>query len=159
MSDNSAMEEYSEYVERFYEPDVTAYDFLCLLSALYASKGEFSFDRDRLISFISHCKNNSMFARLLSDINLKSNGISCYSCEFDEAIMKLRLGGILYTVSPERDSSICIALDTPASELIEERVAYRDEVTCFIDEFKEFEKSNQAVHNRTLGLAKNNEQK
>lgn len=76
MSNNNVMfKEHSEYIERFYNPEFTTYDLLTLFSALSASQKEYSFDRNNLISFIASCKKNSKFSRILSDVNLKSNGI------------------------------------------------------------------------------------
>lgn len=139
MSNNNVIfEEHNKYIERFYNPEFTTYDLLTLFSALSVSQKEYSFDRDNLISFIAYCKKNSKFARILSDVNLKNNGVFYYSEEFDEAIGKLKWGRILYTISPEQDSTICIFEDIPISELINTRMSYVDETICFIDEYKEF---------------------
>lgn len=69
MSNNNIMfEENSKYIERFYDPEFTAYDLLTLFSALSASQKEYSFDRNNLINFIASCKKNSKFSRILSDV-------------------------------------------------------------------------------------------
>lgn len=94
-----------------------------------------------------------MYTNLLNDIYLKSNGLFCHSEEFDEAIEKLKWGKILYTISPEQDSTIYIFHDIPISELIKPRAEYIDEVTNFIDEYRKFEINNQ-VHNNHLVLCK-----
>lgn len=138
---NVQFEEHNKYIERFYNSEFTAYDFLSLFSALYAMQKEYSFDRNNLIDFINFCKESLKFPNLLNDINLKSNGISSYSEEFDEAIGKLKWGRILYTVSPEQDSTISIFEDIPISELIEPRRNYLEEATCFVKEYNEFKKS------------------
>jgi len=159
MANNNVMfEEHSKYIEKFYNPEFTAYDLLTLFSALFASKKEYSFDRNNLVSFIASCKKNSKFSRILSDVNLKSNGIFYYSEEFDEAIGKLKWGRILYTVSPEQDSTICIFDDIPISELISPRMIYVDETTCFIEEYKEFE-INKKTPNATLVLNRSTQKK
>lgn len=152
MSNNSIMfEEHSKYIERFYNPEVTTYDLLTLFSTLFVSQKEYSFDRENLLNFIASCKKNSKFVRILSDVNLKSNGIFYYSEEFDEAISKLKWGRILYTVSPEQDSTISIFDDIPITELISPRMSYVDEVICFIEEYKEFE-INKKISNTALVL-------
>ncbi len=154
MSNNNVMfEEHSKYIKRFYNSEFTTYNLLTLFSALSAFQKEYSFDRDNLISFIASCKKNTKFTRILSDVNLKSNGIFYYSEEFDEAIAKLKCGRILYTVSPEQDSTICIFDDIPISELIRPRTNYVDETTCFIEEYKEFE-INKKIPKTTLVLDK-----
>lgn len=139
---NIQANEHNKYMERFYNPEVSAYDFLSLFSAIYALQNEFSFNRDNLINFIHFCKSNSKYKNLLTDINIKSNGISYYSEEFDEAIGKLKWGRILYTISPEQDARIFIFKDIPTKELIEPRKQYLEELNCFIVEYKEFKKKS-----------------
>lgn len=138
---NIQVNEHSKYMERFYNPEVSTYDFLSLFSAFYASQNEFSFDRDHLIHFMHFCKSNSKYKNLLTDINIKSNGISYYSEEFDEAIGKLKWGRILYTISPEQDARIFIFKDIPTKELIEPRKQYLEELNCFIEEYQNFNKN------------------
>lgn len=141
-----------EYIKRFDDPKFTAFDFLSLFSAVYASEKEYSFDRDDLIEFISQCKSNSSFTEILSDINLKSNGVSYYSEEFDEAIAKLKWGGILYTISPERDSKIYIFEGIPVSQLMEGRENYIDDMEHFTCEYRGLNINNSETRKRSLVL-------
>lgn len=145
---NVQFEKHNKYIERFDNPDFTAYDFLSLFSALNALQKEYSFDRDSLINFINFCKKGLKFSNLLNDIHLKSNGISYYSEEFDEAIGKLKWGNILYTISPERDSTICIFEDIPTSKLIEPRRNYLEEATCFVEEYNAFKKNANNIYQK-----------
>ena len=143
MTVNSVVfEEQKKYIERFYEPSFSAYDFVSLFSVLCATQNEYSFSRDNLIVFINFCKIHSKYDKLLGDINLKSNGIFYYSEEFDEAIAKLKWGKILYTVSPEQDSNVYIFENIPTEEIIKPRVNYLEEVSNFISEYKNFENNN-----------------
>lgn len=145
-----------KYIDKFYSPNFTAYDFLTLLSSLYASNKEYSFDRDILVKFIGYCKSNSKFIDLLNNINLKSNGVSYYSEEFDEAITKLKWARILYTISPESDSIIYIFKNIPIADLVNSRQRYIDEMINFIDEYKTFIiKTTNKKYNCSLTFKKN----
>lgn len=102
------MTEHEKYIARFYEPEFTAYEFMCTFCVLKAMQNKFEFYRDDLLDYIKICKDNNQFQDLLEDIHLKSNGIHFYSEDLEEAITKLKFGDILYTCSPERDSKIYI---------------------------------------------------
>lgn len=132
----------NQYNERFYECEFSSYDFMCLFCALSAAQRKYSFSRDNLIRFIEFCKANNQFTSLLDDIQLKRNGISSYSEELDEAIAKLKWGKVLYTVSPERDSSVSVFEDIPMSKLIEKRISYFDEMISFLYKYSDYELKN-----------------
>jgi len=136
-------------VQEFKEPEFSSYDFLCLFCALNATQRNYSFNKDELIKCIKECKNNDLFTELLSDIKLKSNGIFSYSDNLDEAIAKLKWSRILYTISPEEDSTIHIFKDIPVGEFIKDRVSYFDAMISFIEEYKkrEFEARSTAYQN------------
>lgn len=136
-------DEQKKYLDRFYEPDFTAYEFLTAFSAIYASLGDYSFNRNAMIDFINHCKNNSLFTKILEDISLKSNGVSYYSENYEEAITRLRYGGILYTISPEHDSTVYIDEKLSITDLLKDKKKYIDDVTNFINEYKNFENENK----------------
>ena len=141
-------EQQNKYIEKFYDPKFSTYDFVSLFSALYAFEKKYSFNRDNLVEFINYCKQNSKFENLLSEINLKNNGASCYSEEFDEVIAKLKWGKILYTISPEQDSTIYIFENIPVEKLINPRSTYLEEANNFIREYNDFEFNK--VSNTTL---------
>lgn len=128
-----------KYIERFYDPPFSPYDFLSLFSALYASEKDYSFSRDELIAFIDICKKSGKYSDLVGDIQLKSNGIYSYSEDLDEAVVKLKWAKILYTVSPERDSRIYIFEDIPFTELMRGKDDFINQMTDFIGRFKEYE--------------------
>ena len=131
-----------KYLDRFYEVAFTASDCLEVFIAIYASLGDYSFNRDRLINFINYCKNNSMFTNILEDITLKTNGVSFYSENFEEAITRLKFSGVLYTISPEQDGTIYINKNFSITDLLKNKTNYIDDVTNFINEYKKFEKEN-----------------
>ncbi|MBE6160529.1 MAG: hypothetical protein E7157_05755 [Lactobacillales bacterium] len=132
-----------KYIDKFYDPNFSAYDFMSLFSAISAEQKVYSFNEEELNKFIKECKDSSEFDNLLNDINFKSNGISYYSEELDEAITKLKFGNILYTITPQRDSIIYIFENTPFSKMIDSRRKYLDEATSFINKYKEFENKNE----------------
>ena len=136
------MENAKKYIESCYNPDFTAYDFVKLFSAVNAKQGKLSFDRDSLIKYIDICKQNDEFARLLSEINLKSNGINNYSEEFEDAIFLLKMANILYTVSPEKNSNIFISENIPFSEIVSKKKEYFEDMITFVDNYSGFEKGD-----------------
>lgn len=142
--DTNVSNERRKYLDMFSEPEVTAYDFMCLFSATCASQEKYIFDRDQLLAFIKSCKLNGQHSVLLQDINIKSNGVFDCSENYDEAIAKLKWAKILYTVSPEQDASIHIFEDTPCDELIKPRIQYADEMAQFVDNFHEYGTRGQA---------------
>lgn len=125
----------SPYINRFYQPKATSYDFMSLFCALLSKQQEYSFCREHLIEFIKSCQINRKYKDLLDDIRYKSNGVFNYSDDLDDAIFNLKLGGILYTISPERDSQIFISEDISAEELIKPRIKYVAVMAEFIDEY------------------------
>ena len=130
--------ELQDHLEKFYEPEFSPYDFMCLFTAINVTQKNLVFNKDSLIKFIRSCKRNNQFNRLLKDIHLKNNGIFDYSDDLDEAVQKLKIAGILYTISPESDASICIFENTSMAELIKDRLNYLDEMTNFIENYEKY---------------------
>ncbi len=129
------MNEKITYIDIFYQPKFTSYDFMSLFCAMLSIKQEYSCCMDHLIKFIKSSKTNRKYNDLLEDIRYKSNGVFDYSDDLDNAIFNLKLGCILYTISPEQDSQIYIFKDIPAEELIKPRIKYVDTMAEFIDEY------------------------
>lgn len=128
-----------QYLDMFYESKFSPYDFMCLFGALNASLKKYSFSRDKLIEFIKLCKDTNQFNMLLEDINIKSNGVFYFSEELDEAIVKLKNGGIFYTVSPEKDSTMMIFENIPIDELSDKRKDYTPTMSNFLSSYNDFE--------------------
>ncbi len=126
----------------------TSFDFICLFTGIYASQKTFEFNRDQLVNFIKECKDKKLFSNLLTKINIKTNGVTYYSQELEEEIQKLRLGFILYTIAPEKDSTIYIFEDTPIDLLLKERMNYYDEMIEFISKFNL--KKDESLSSRKL---------
>ena len=143
-----AGEEMANQENRFYQPEFSAYDFMCLFTVINVIQKTNAFDRDSLIKFISYCKNNNKFNQLLNDININSNGVFAYSNDLEEAIQKLRLSGLLYTISPESDAKIFIFENIQIANLIGKRIDYFDDMIKFIKNYKQFDLNNE--HERKL---------
>lgn len=143
-------EDKQPYIERFYNPIFSAYDFVSLFSAFYASQKEYSFIKDHLVDFISICKKHGKYDNLLGDIHLRSNGINSYSEALDEAVAKLKWARILYTISPEQDSTVYIFDNTPFAEMMKNKIDFLDEMTDFIGNFKGYEIENNAQFQKSI---------
>ena len=159
MSDLKEMTEHEKYIDRFYDPKFTAYDFMRTFCISYAIIDRFEFYRNDLLHYIKICKKNNQFNDLLEEIYLKSNGIHCYSEDLEEAMTKLKFGGILYTISPERDSKIYIHERIPLDACIETRDNL-EKMTEFIESFDEYtlqhESKNKIMKNlKKLFISKN----
>ncbi len=131
-------EETKNYVEKFYESEFSPYDFMCLFTAINLSQKNLVFNEEYLIKFIRNCKNNNQFNKLLNDIHLKNNGIFDYSDNLNEAIQKLKIADILYTISPKNDASIYIFEKTKMAKLIKDRLDYFDEMVSFIANYEKY---------------------
>lgn len=126
-----------KYLEHFYDPEFTSFDFMLLFSTINALQNNCSFNRDNLLKTIEICKSNNEYNDLLEEIKLKSNGIHSYSEELEEAITKLKYSGILYTISPEQDSTICIVENQELFESIQLRKDKKEEMTKFISKYND----------------------
>lgn len=132
-------EETEKYLEGLYEKKFSAYDFMCLFCAVCASQKQYKFNRDNLLDFIIKCKNEGKYMNLLNDIKFKNDGMFNYSNNYDEAIMKLKWCGMLWTKSPEKDTSVQISEDTDYIELIYNRIKYIGEFSGFFGQYKNYE--------------------
>ncbi len=87
------------YLARFYEPKVTAYEFLkCFFAFLKAGSVD-EVKRD-LISFLHEQKQNEKYKDVLDEINFRSNGICFYSDDVEDALFNLQNGGLLGKMNP-----------------------------------------------------------
>ena len=150
MSDFKEMTEHERYISRFYNPEFTAYEFMRTFCISYAIRAKFEFYRDELLDYIKICKDENQFNDLLEDIHLKSNGIHCYSEDLEEAMTKLKFAGILYTVSPERDSKIYIHERMPFDFLTQAHDKL-EKMYDFVESFDEYtlqQKSKKKVNGK-----------
>lgn len=89
----------NEYQERFYEPKVTAYEFMkCFFAYLYKEKID-NIERD-LVEFLRAQKKNTRNKDVLEEINFRTNGVNYYSDDLEDALFNLQNGGLLGKMNP-----------------------------------------------------------
>lgn len=128
-----------KYLSHFKEEDFSAYNFLCLFSAISYIKGEKKFDRDKLLSFIEINKMIKFYDELLYDIKIKNFS---YSENLEDAYSTLKWADVLYTISPEEDSTIYISDKIPLDDIITLRPKYYHVMEEFVEQFMIFTKGN-----------------
>lgn len=131
-------EKRKNYIDMFYEPDFSTYDFIFLFSAMSILEEQNCFNKGHLIAFIRICKSENKYRNILNDINFKNNGLFDYSEDINEAIAKLKWVKILYTIFPETDATVYIHDDIPTEDILRKRKDYIEEITTFINEYKTF---------------------
>ena len=122
------------------EENVTAYDFMTLFCAISSIKNNYSFSRNNLLSYIANCKETHKFKELLQSIQIKNNGVYNYSTVLEDAVFQLKQANVLYTISPEQDSSIYISSDISIQNIIKPRLQYLNEAVEFVNSFNKFER-------------------
>lgn len=130
--------------------EFSSYDFMSLFSAVCALEKKYSFKKDKLISFIRECKEQSMFSDLLDKIDIQTNNINFYSPDLNEAILSLRNDGMLYILLQNQESEVFIYKSMPYLYLIETQKNHLDDMKEFFREFIKFEiqKNNQNIKRR-----------
>lgn len=131
-----------KYLDNFKEKEFSSYNFLCLFVGVSYIKGNKSFDRNKLLSFIEINKTIDFYTKILSDIKIKSNDIFFYSEELEEAYSKLKFLDILYTISPEVDSTIYIREDIPVNDIITLYSKYYGIMEEFVEKYIDYIKDN-----------------
>lgn len=87
------------YLSRFYDPKVTAYEFLKCFFAYLKRKGVEQIDRD-LAEFLQRQKDISENADVLEEISFRTNGVNYYSDDIENALFNLQNGGLLGKMNP-----------------------------------------------------------
>jgi hypothetical protein len=90
------------YLKRFHNPETTAYNFLNLFFAVLYHDGLRQYPRE-FSDIIHNAKQNPKYSRLLGDIHFRSNGVFWYSNQIEDGIFKLKLCGLIATLSPKDD--------------------------------------------------------
>lgn len=143
-----------KYLNSFYEARVIPYDFMILFCANNILNQNLTFNRDYLLDFIVECKNKNEYDTLLREIKIRSNGVFLYSERLENAIFQLKIAGVLYTISPERDASIHIRNDISACDIINQKSEYLDEVAEFVNSYNIYVCDRMAKSIPVMTLAK-----
>jgi hypothetical protein len=92
-------EDMDNYLSCFYRPEVTAYEFLkCFFAFLKLSR--IIEAHEDITRFLYEQKGLSENEVVLREINFKSNGVSYYSNDIDDAIFNLQIGGLIGKENP-----------------------------------------------------------
>lgn len=89
----------SKYLERFYEPKVTAYEFLKCFFAYLKKKNIKEIERN-LVDFLKKQKECAENGEVLEEINFRTNGVHYYSDDIEDALFNLQNGGLLGKMNP-----------------------------------------------------------
>lgn len=89
----------NKYWERFYEPKVTAYEFLKCFFAYLKKRDINEIDRD-LVDFLRSQKESIINKDVLEEINFRTNGVNYYSDDIEDALFNLQNGGLLGKMNP-----------------------------------------------------------
>lgn len=87
------------YLDLFYEPKVTAYEFLKCFFAYLRKNNISEIDRD-LVGFLRQEKMESNNKDILGEINFRNNGVNYYSDDIEDALFNLQNGGLLGKMNP-----------------------------------------------------------
>lgn len=87
------------YLERFYEPKVTAYEFMKCFFAYLRKNGVREIERD-LVEFLRSQKQIESNTIVLEEINFRTNGVNFYSDDIEDALFNLQNGGLLGKMNP-----------------------------------------------------------
>ncbi|MCL2843591.1 MAG: hypothetical protein FWE28_09105 [Oscillospiraceae bacterium] len=87
-----------DYLSRFYQPKVTAYEFLKYFFA-YVGESTSAVQRD-FVDFLHEQKQLEENTDVMEEINFRSNGIAYYSDDLDDALYNLQNGGLLGKMNP-----------------------------------------------------------
>jgi hypothetical protein len=97
--ENSISERTAEYLSHFYEPKVTAYEFMKCFFACLGKIGTKEVDRD-IISFLFEQKGKNPDKEIFEEIKFRSNGVNFYSDDVEDALFNLQIGGLLGKMNP-----------------------------------------------------------
>jgi len=108
----------NDFLKRFYDPEITAYEFLKCFFAFLKKDGKSQIDRD-LTQFLYAKKNIPDNARIMECINFKSNGVNYYSDDVEDALFNLQNGGLLGKMNPSFGVIIIKYTDKEINEAIQ----------------------------------------
>lgn len=89
----------NKFIERFFEPQITAYEFLKCFFAFIKKEGTEQIERD-LTRFLYIEKKAPENAQIMEGITFRSNGVNYYSDDVEDALFNLQNGGLLGKMNP-----------------------------------------------------------
>ena len=88
----------NNYLEQFYEPKVTAYEFMKCFFAFLKRENIDNVERD-LVEFLRNQK-KKQDSVVFEEINFRTNGVNYYSDDIEDALFNLQNGGLLGKMNP-----------------------------------------------------------
>lgn len=89
----------TDYLSHFYNPKLTAYEFLKCFFAFLKKLNVEEADRD-ISDFLYEQKKIKQNSSVLEEIKFRSNGIFWYSNDIEDALFNLQNGGLLGKMNP-----------------------------------------------------------
>lgn len=143
MSEIKLYDDTQTYIDMFYTPEITSYEFLKSFFAELYNQGVTEVSRD-LSEFFYNLKSNPKYNVLLREIHFRSNGIFKYSNEIEDDILTLQNMGLLGKKNP----SFGIILIEFNKTIVEETLnALSTEFGTLIQEIAELYKKGNTVAN------------
>lgn len=99
MTNITLYEDTQKYINMFYTPVISSYEFLKSFFAELYQLGEHEVSRD-LSEFFCDLKKNPKYNEVLYEIKFRSNGIFNYSNELEDNILMLQNMGLLGKTNP-----------------------------------------------------------
>lgn len=107
-----------KYLSRFFEPQITAYEFLKYFFAYLKKNDANEVNRD-LVDFLRKQKENKDNQGVLEEINFRSNGVKYYSDDIEDALFNLQNGGLLGKMNPSFGIIIIKYTEDEIEEILE----------------------------------------
>lgn len=118
MTNITLYEDTQKYINMFYTPDISSYEFLKSFFAELYQLGEHEVSRD-LSEFFCNLKKNPKYNEVLYEIKFRSNGIFNYSNELEDNILMLQNMGLLGKTNPSFGIILINYNDTIAKETLD----------------------------------------
>lgn len=118
MTNITLYEDTQKYINMFYTPDISSYEFLKSFFAELYQLGENEVSRD-LSEFFCNLKKNPKYNEVLYEIKFRSNGIFNYSNELEDNILMLQNMGLLGKTNPSFGIILINYNDTIAKETLD----------------------------------------
>lgn len=99
MTNVTLYEDTQKYINRFYTPIISSYEFLKSFFAELYQNSVTEISRD-LSEFFYNLKNEPRYSEILREIKFRSNGVFIYSNELEDNILMLQNMGLLGKTNP-----------------------------------------------------------
>lgn len=140
MSDIILNNDTQRYIDMFYTPAISSYEFLKGFFAALYRKGETRISRD-LSGFFYQLKWKPKYKDILLEIKFKNNGVFMYSNELEDDILMLQNMGLLGKTNPSFGIILINYDDSIATETLE---SYPKDQLSLIEEIADLYKQENS---------------